>query len=95
MVPFDFIIILVYTLDWGSMDYKIVTEAIEAIINNSNKAGISPSCLMEFTGNQLFGLLLPDLTSEESSELISLRDEIENYMYEGCSYLEAIKEWYK
>lgn len=50
--------------------------------------------------NEIFGLLLMDdflkyEGSEELSQFISLRGEIEDYMRKGYTHEQAIAEWYK
>lgn len=80
-------------LGWGDMLAHIALPAIEEILYISNK---TVDELLLLDADSIFGYLAGiDVTYEDWSSLISVRDEIEDYMRHGISHIEAINEWWK
>ena len=80
-------------LGWGDMLAHIALPAIEEILYISNK---SVDELLLLDADSIFGFLAGiDVTYEDWSSLISVRDEIEEAMRQGISHTEAINEWWK
>lgn len=80
-------------LGWEDMLAHIALPAIEEILYISNK---SVDELLLLDADSIFGFLAGiDVTYEDWSSLISVRDEIEEAMRQGISHTEAINEWWK
>lgn len=80
-------------LGWGDMLAHIALPAIEKIIYISNK---TVDELLLLDADSIFGFLAGiDVTYEDWSSLISVRDEIEDSMRQGMTHTDAINEWWK
>lgn len=81
-------------LGWGDMLASVAMPAIDRIIEVS---GIQDTEVVEsFSGTELFTCLGFPLNSLcEIKDFQNLRWEIEQEMFHGASYQEAIDEWFK
>lgn len=81
-------------LGWGDMLASVATPAIDRIIEVS---GIQDTEVVEsFSDTELFTCLgFPFNSLSEIKDFQNLRYEIEQEMFHGASYQEAIDEWFK
>lgn len=82
-------------LGWGDMLSHVALPAIDAILEQAAKCGITYEYLLTLDSNDIFGLLAGDCTAEDCESFVALRFEIESAMMNGAPYTEAINEWWK
>lgn len=81
-------------LGWGDMLSHIALPAIAEIIYIS---GDSAEELLKIEDSNVIFAFLAGIDAEESDiiSLLSVREEIEEYMRKGMTHTEAINEWWK